>query len=275
LIAGLESEGVRVSQADLIVGTSAGSIVGSQLACGRNALDLYQSQLTLAERRDRPQPEPVDMAPILAQFMKLYTSDAPLQQLRAEMGRFALAAKGDEDEWIAGFSELELGQARAWPERDFACTAIDIEEGSFVVWTRDSGVPLLRAVASSCAVPGIVPPVTIHGRRYMDGGVGSTTNATVAKGYDRVLVVSVISLSRARTSSAASDIAERARRRFGEELDTVRASGSSVDVIVGNERFMREVGVNVMDFTRRRVAAEIGFEQGQAEADRIAGFWSH
>ena len=54
---------------------------------------------------------------------------------------------------------------------------------------RESGISLVDAVAASCAVPGIWPPVTIAGRRYMDGGVRSAANADVARGHDRIVIL--------------------------------------------------------------------------------------
>ena len=45
-------------------------------------------------------------------------------------------------------------------------------------------------------MPGVFPPVTINGRRYMDGGMRSTTNADLAEGYERVLVVPVTTAAR-------------------------------------------------------------------------------
>ncbi len=55
-----------------------------------------------------------------------------------------------------------------WPQHKFSCTAVDAVSGVFTEWGNGSGVPLVRAVASSCAVPGIFPPVSINGRRYID-----------------------------------------------------------------------------------------------------------
>jgi NTE family protein len=173
---------------------------------------------------------------------------------------------------VAGFTAAELGGDGSWPERDYACTAIDVSDGSFVVWSRASKVPLGLAVASSCAVPGIVPPVTINGRRYMDGGIGSTTNATVASGYDKVLVVAVTQPGR-RAALVSSPILERLLKRFDDELSEVRASGSDVALIAPGDQFSATLGMNLMDFTKRREAAEIGFAQGQSEAERIGAFW--
>ncbi len=57
---------------------------------------------------------------------------------------------------------------------------------------RDTGWPLLDAVAASCAVPGVHPPITVGGRRLVDGGLRSPTDADLAAGCDRVLVVAPV-----------------------------------------------------------------------------------
>lgn len=269
VIAGLEECGVPVSQADLLVGTSAGSVVGAHLALGRAPRDLYAAQVRDAEGVDAP-PVVVDMAALIGQFMKLFTSDRPQQELRAELGAFALAAQTvGEERWLAGFASVEPLGGPAWPQRRFACTAVDTADGAFVVWDNDSRVSLLRAVASSCAVPGVFPPVTINGRRYMDGGVRSPTNADLARGHDAVLVLAVT----AGESLMSPDIAAAARQRFESELDELRRSGGRVEVITPGEEFTRTFGLNLMDFTRRPQAAELGLVQGRAEAGRLLEFW--
>ncbi len=68
-------------------------------------------------------------------------------------------------------------------------TAVDVYTGELREFDKDSGVPLVDAVAASCAVPGVWPPVTIGERRYMDGGVRSATNVDLAEDYSRVLLL--------------------------------------------------------------------------------------
>ncbi len=270
LLAGMEDAGMDVAAADLIVGTSAGSVVGSQLTLGRAPKELYERQLEPAEP-GRRNIGPVDMSGVMAQFLKLYTSDRPQQELLAELGKFALAANTmGEEEWVAGFALDEATGGDRWPERAFKCTAIDTADGSFVAWDRDSGVPLRLAVASSCTVPGIFPPVTINGHRYMDGGVRSTTNGDLAAGYSKVLIVNVT----AGVGAARPELVERRRQRFDRELEGLRSSGSEVKVITPDEGFGRAIGMNLMDFTKRREAAEIGYRQGAVEGARLREFWS-
>src|SRR2546430_15156041 len=78
---------------------------------------------------------------------------------------------------------------RGWPATPLRLTGVGVESGEFRAFDRDSGVALVTAVAASAAVPGIWPPVTIDGRRYMDGGVRTVTNADLASDHDRVLLL--------------------------------------------------------------------------------------
>jgi NTE family protein len=91
-----------------------------------------------------------------------------------------------------------------------------VASGAFATWDRDAGVGLDRAVASSCAVPGVYPPATINGRRYIDGAVRAATNADLARGYNAVLFVSVtMSGMNAMPVRSASGRLLRCRRRRG------------------------------------------------------------
>ena len=89
-----------------------------------------------------------------------------------------------------------------WPAHPLVVTAIDAHSGAFTRFDASSGVPLVDAVAASCAVPGVWPPVSIGGRRYIDGGVRSVTNADLASGCGRVLVLAPMPADVAPGSSA-------------------------------------------------------------------------
>ncbi|MBI2723551.1 MAG: patatin-like phospholipase family protein [Chloroflexi bacterium] len=275
LAAGLEQEGVRLLDAEYFVGTSAGSIVGAMLAHGRPTAELLATQHAMAaDAAPRGTIDAAfDLAPLIHQFIKLYTSDAPPQELRAEIGRFALNANVamTEDEWLESFNRGEVIASGAWPRTPYVCTAVDAESGAFVTWSADSGVPLARAIASSCCVPGIFPPITIGGRRYIDGGMKSATNAELAAGYDRVIVVSVTGgMERA---SAFPALAERAKKRMDDELAAITARGGHVRMIVPDEPSRAVMGTNLMDFSRRGEIADSGVRQGRSEAANLRAFW--
>jgi NTE family protein len=249
--------------------------VGAQLALGRLAKELFEAQIAIAES-DRPDMRPIqrsfDIGPLIQTFAKMYTSDMPREELRKELGALALSSQTmSEEESLATFGRRSAAGLDAWPERRFVCTAVDTADGSFVTWDRESGVPLGLAVASSCAVPGIFPPVTINGHRYMDGGMGSSTNAELARGYDVVLVVSVTAVVRA--ASGREEIAARVRQRFEDELRTLRDGGSSVEVIVPDAESLEVFGPNLLDGTRRKIVAEAGLRQGRLEGERVRAFW--
>lgn len=106
---------------------------------------------------------------------------------RTLLGKVALAAATmPEERFLARFADLA---GRGWPSR-FACTAVHVETGVFVVWDEGAAVPLERAVASSRAIPGAYPPVVIDGDPSMDAGMRDAPDAQLAAGHGRVAVIS-------------------------------------------------------------------------------------
>ncbi len=271
--AGLARRGVNLHAADFIVGTSAGSAVGAQLALGRD-LDHVAGRYRGAGRRRAPDPtarsggaSEQQMAHVLELVATAMTGEGSAESRRAAVGRFALAADAmPEDAFVAVFRYL---RAEPWPDR-FACTAVDALSGEFVVWDSQAGVDLDRAVASSCAVPGLFAPVTIKGRRYIDGGFRSATNADLAAGHDRVLIVSVLSPARA----GAIDPRLNPGRQLDDEVAALAASGSVVAVVAADDAGARAMGGNLMDPSAGRAAVDEGIRQGEAEAGRLVEFWA-
>ncbi len=274
LAAGLAEAGVNVGEADLIIGTSAGSAVGAQLAMGRTPQQMYAAVAADAGN-SRPGPTrantgsggaPPNLMPLMELMQKAARDDVAPEEVRKEIGAFALsAATMSEEDFIATFGRM-LASAESWPSKKYTCTAVDALTGEFQPWTNDSGVPLSRAIASSCSVPGVYPPITINGRRYIDGGMRSPTNADLAKGYDTVIVVAV-------TAGGDGPMVETSRKRMEAELDVLRDSGSTVLLISPDDASRQAFGLNLMDFTRRAGAAEAGLAQGRAEAGKLGGRW--
>jgi NTE family protein len=273
LVAGLERGGVRLGDADRIVGTSAGSVVGAQLALGRGGEQLLAAQIAQSTRPASAAsadaaagtaPAAPDLGPLMQLMLRRPTAGPVSRELLIEIGTFALGAHtGSEAAFIASFGRAIAGAGvDAFPER-FACTAVDVADGSFHTWDRAAGVELSRAIASSCAVPGIFPPITIGERRYMDGGIRSATNADLATGFERVLIVAV----------AAGAMAGPALERVEAEAATLRAGGAEVRVIAPDDSAAATFGVNLMDGSRRGEVADAGARQGEAEAERLRAFW--
>ncbi|GAA2228787.1 patatin-like phospholipase family protein [Kitasatospora cystarginea] len=180
---GLRRDGVDLGEADLIVGTSAGAIVGALLATGQDPGRLATSARPAAHR--------LEAAPgrMGAVFSVLGDRSLEPGEARRRVGRLALEGIDPqaEEALIAGRAAL-IG-ADAWPERRLLITAVCATTGEPVVWDRDSGVPLVPAVAASSTFPGAAPPVVIDGRRYMDGALRAGTNADLAAGARTLVVV--------------------------------------------------------------------------------------
>jgi NTE family protein len=121
-------------------------------------------------------------------------------------------------------------------------------------------------VASSCSVPGVYPPITIDGRRYIDGGMRSAVNADMATGYDFVVVVAI-------RVAMAGEAAERARKALDAELQVLRDGGARVELVTPDEASVSAFGPNLMDMRRRPQAAEAGLAQGRAAATALRAVW--
>ena len=202
LIAGLAEAGVDLSEADFILGTSAGSFVGARLAMGAKPAELaapfLAMEVTPSLESAAPPPPGAgatrpDMGKLIAFMAELSAGKRPAAEIRAEIGAWALSVSTvSEEAFIASFGH-SLGDLApdAWPDRPYACTAVDALDGAFKLWTAADGVGLARAVASSCSVPGIYPPITINSRRYIDGGMRPGSSVDLARGYERVVVIAV------------------------------------------------------------------------------------
>lgn len=175
LAQGLRSSGVDLGDADLIVGTSAGAIIGAMLATGEDL-----SRLSTARPSSSGGPSRIE------EVFAVLASGAP-DALR-QVGAIALATDtGPEEGHLSAIGALVT--ARAWPSTPLLIPAIDTATGEPVVWDAASGAPLLAAVASSCAVPGVFPPITVNGSRYMDGAFRAGSNADLAHEARSVVLI--------------------------------------------------------------------------------------
>jgi NTE family protein len=196
--------GDDVLDVDLIIGTSAGSAVAAAVTSGVPLAELF-------ERQTAPVPETAGQhTPPLDRLMAIFAAaqGLPPEEGRRKLGELALSADTmSEDDW-----KTRIGTglpSHEWPSRRIATVAVDTRTGEHRIFDRDSGVDLLSAVAASCAVPGVYPPVTIEGKRYMDGGMRTVTNADLVADYDEILVIApipdVLSLPNARVITPDAD----------------------------------------------------------------------
>jgi NTE family protein len=250
LLAGLAAAGQDVTGADLVIGTSAGATVAAQLGSGLPLDELLARQVEPA-RQAREITVALDLEKFAADVQPfLADASTPAAQLRG-FGQFALQAQTVPEAERRAVIEGRL-PSHEWPARPVRLTAVDCESGELTVFDAGSGVSLVDAVTASCAVPGVWPPVSIGGRRYMDGGVRSPDNADLAAGYPRITVISPLGLD----SALPSPFPLRA------VVAELRDGGAAVTVIVPDADSLAAIGVNALDPATRVPAATAGRAQG-------------
>jgi NTE family protein len=256
ILAGLSEAGLDLSDADLLVGTSAGAAVAAQLGSGTPLSELLEAQRAGAAREIAATIGPA----VLARYVwTMLTTRDPGAYGRA-MGRLALGARtvSEADRRSVIASRLP---SHDWPERAVTITSVNARTGVFRVFTRDDGVALVDAVAASCAVPGVWPPVSIDGERWIDGGMRSAVNANLATGCARVVILAPITSGFGAVQSV------------GQQAAALRTAGSEVVVVSPTRQAKQRMGRNSLDPSQRAAAAEAGHRQAAQEVDRVAAVW--
>ena len=260
VLRGIEDESPDTAQAlrasDVVIGTSAGSAVAAQLGSGCTLDELYERQVAGVSKEISPD---VDIEDITELFLSaLSDPDATIAEKLQRIGQVA-ESTATVSESVRREVIAQRLPSHVWPQRDLRITAIDIETGELVGFDRESGVELVDAVAASCAVPGAWPPVTIGGRRYMDGGVGSTMNLRLAADCDAIVVL--VPSGRGAPSPFGADPAV--------EVDSFpgRALGVFADADA-----VTAFGPNPLDPACRQPSARAGRTQGRGVAAEIAAY---
>ncbi|WP_326557458.1 patatin-like phospholipase family protein [Micromonospora sp. NBC_01796] len=253
LLHGLAQCGVDLAGADTVIGTSAGAAVAAQLTGTTPLADIYAAQI---DNVPGGIPARIGVGPVV-RLLVASAWPGDRRHGRAWLGRAALRAKTMSEAERRAVVERRVPDRR-WPDRRLLVTAVDAETGTDVVFDRDSGVTLIDAVAASCAVPLVWPPVTIDGRRYLDGGVRSVANVDLAAGHGRVVVI-------APTTSAL--------RRTDRPHVQAAALGVPNVVVTPDAAARAAIGPNMLDPARRAAAARAGRDQAESIADRIRAVW--
>lgn len=246
VLLGLRDEGVDLVGFDLTVGTSAGAAVGAQILSGTDLEELFALQVAPEHHEIAAE---LDLELLMKVFGELATGRVTPEKL-AVVGAHALAADTVTEAERRNAIEHRL-PSHEWPTAALKLTAIDAHTGEFEVFDASSGVSLVDAVAASCAVPGVWPPVTIGARRFMDGGVRSVINSDLAEDHDEVVVV-------VPSSGPGLALIER-------ELERLRAR-TSVAFVGTDDEAVAAMGPNALDPAMRKPAAEAGRRQGHIAA---------
>ena len=273
VIAGLFDAGLDVTEADLIIGTSAGSTAAAQISSATPTELLAGILAAAPQPRTGPVGSDRGRAPNrpAADHMEKTSEIIGAAEDAADMRRRMGAAALEMDTASDGSGQTQRRATVAarlpsqhWPQRPMLIVAVDAHTGEPVVFDRHSGVDLVDAVTASCAGPG-VPPHSIGDSRYIDGGYRSNENADLAAGYGRVLVLSPLG----GRSRAPLDWGI----HLAAQADELRARGSRVETIVPDSNSRDAFGSNLMDPSTRPPAARAGYNQGRALAEQLTEFW--
>lgn len=261
VLAGIADEAPATARALLdshvLVGTSAGSTVAAQLGSGLGLDALFDRQTSSSTTEINPG---AGIEEITEMFLAAMTEPGSKAEKLQRIGAVALGAATVAEPVRRKVIAHRL-PAHDWPDRDLRITAIDTATGELVAFDRTSGVSLVDAVAASCAVPGVWPPVTIGGRRFMDGGVGSTVNLALADDCDVVVTLiphGVSSPSPFGTGAADEVAAHRAHR--------------AVFAVFADDASLAAFGPNPLDPACRAPAVHAGRRQGRSVAAEVGDF---
>ncbi len=276
VIAGLFDAGLDVTEADLIIGTSAGSTAAAQITSATPTQLLAEIVSAASPQRTgriSADGGPVPLRPA-ANHIEIISGiigaakHAP--DMRRRIGAAALAMDAAPDgsrqtQWRSRVAARLPSQH--WPQRTMLITAVNAHTGEPIVFDRHSGVELVDAVAASCTNGFGVPPYGIGGNRYIDGGYRANENADLAAGYARVLVLSPFGGRSLQPLDWRTHLAAQA--------DELRARGSRVETIFpdSNSQNVLGGGMDVMDLSRRGPSAQAGYTQGRGLAEQLTEFW--
>jgi NTE family protein len=253
-LAGLAASGVDLTRANAVIGTSAGAFVGAAVAGG------YDLEL-LAAAQSQAQSEEIAVAAsqetIAAWFNAFGAGGAT--SVGAAFGEIA-KANPEPVSTQARRSVVEGRLVRTeWPPT-LKVTAVDADTGVLHIFDHTSGVALIDAVSASGAVPGVWPLVRIDGRSWIDGGMISSTNARLADGYQRVIVLAPMPAGYGSIPGVEDDVA-------------AMQADASVCLLSPDEDSVRAIGPNPYDPDRRGPAAVAGRLQGIRMASIIRAMW--
>jgi NTE family protein len=255
LLHGLAERGADLSTADLFVGTSAGSVVAAQLTGGTTIGDLYAHELADTTGDTNA----TIGSKVLLGFVLAALWPGDRARGRARLGRAALKARTvpESERRTAIASRVRRDD---WPAARLLIPAVEAQTGEVKVFDSASGASLIDAVAASCAVPLVWPPMTVGDRRYVDGGVRSVANVDLARGYERVVVIAPLTAAARRADRPAAQAA-------------ALGPGVRTAVISPTDAALTAIGRNPLDPARRAPAARAGLAQAAEVIDRVRAAW--
>jgi NTE family protein len=258
---GLHAAGVSYDLADIIVGTSAGAMVGSAVAGERLGFlrdDIDFFGLAPKLLADLIPTRASNPSQVRAREVAEATQDASVAAIQS-IGRGAMAARNPPVRNLQLMVDV-LSLGRAWPSSRFHATTTDCYTGERLALSQSSNVPISHAVCASVSLPGVFGPTWIGDRLCMDGAMCSTsTHVDLVAGAKRALVVALTDKSM-RFSGIPNDIMQ--------ELNYVEAAGTRTLLIAADPG-----KVHLLSAAEIEPALRAGHDRAIREADRVKAFW--
>jgi NTE family protein len=281
---------------DVVVGTSAGSVLAAALRCraGIDEMIAYQrgTSAAMAGRTDLPPVKDGPLPPIphflLGSPALMFTTVLKPHRVHPRVAATALLPRGRGDHAALRAMVRALhghaGQQAAprephWVDGRTWIVAVDYASGRRVVFGREGAprAPLPDAVVASCSIPGWYRPAEINGRHYVDGGVRSLTSLGLmaTAGVDEIYVLApMASTAPGHPRGPHEHIERRIRSLFTRgllrEAGLLRSRGIRVTVLTPGPEDLAVMGVNPMDARRREAVLDTSLHTSPGSVARAA-----
>ena len=266
------TNGIDLRLADIVVGTSAGAVLGAALLGGR--LDLFSAEFNLLADYPKIMAKLVPtkkFSPSQERVMKMGidAKDGSPATIQA-IGHAAMAARSIPEDKFEMNMKVFLGDMKNIPPKMYI-TTIDCYTAERLVIAPDSGVPVTTACAASASAPGVTGPTWVKDRVCMDGSIGSTeTHCDIVAGSKRALVIAL----------ADTIEQEKAGLRLNhlpntilQEVKDLEAGGTKTKLVVVGMLPGRKT-LSVVDPAIMEPAIQYGFERGIQDLPEMKRFWS-
>lgn len=271
----LKANGIDIANADIAVGTSAGSLIGAVLLGGR--LEKFAAELEVLGKDPALFAKLIPAVPpnpsqLRARAIANSATEATPEVIQS-IGRAAMAARNPAGpaDYFAHVQEL-LGET-TWPSPNLHTTANDCYTGQRLVVSHDSGIPISHACAASSSLPGSMGPTWLDNRLCMDGGICQTsTHSDVVAGVKKALIISL--------SDGGEDAVKVGLRTSGlpntlqQEVKTLESQGTQTILkVVGLMPGVTYVA-SIMDPKWILPCLENGHERALADVKELQAFWN-
>lgn len=286
LLALRDELGLDAGDVDLVIGTSAGSVVGAYLRSGVAPDELVAGVLGSATAAPSdPLPRVLDWASGGPADWARRSVGSTWVAARSAMGRSPLRLPVPPPSpalrrlFPAGLSAMADSKARLradlgsqWPDRPLWLTTVDIVSGRRVVLGRDDGdLPLPDAVRASCAIPVLFPPVRMGRRLLVDGGVISMAHLDLAAAAGATTVIASLPLAYDPLSPppAVQALVRRpGSRMLAREVAAVRARGAALLLVRPDAQVVQAQGRNMLRTGALHLVVDAAY---RATRRRLAG----